>query len=140
MSSIHEIEAAIEKLPAPQVEELAAWLETLRARRATATPVESWLQRARGAALPSETTANVVALRFEEVFRSFPDGLRGRLRHEPTDVFGQGLPGRSDEQMKRAMPSEHGAHGTPNFAFRRLLASRRQLTSSGLRSRSISKR
>jgi hypothetical protein len=35
MSSIAEIETAIEKLPAPQVDELAGWLETLRVRRAT---------------------------------------------------------------------------------------------------------
>ena len=62
MSSIAEIEDAIEKLPAPQVEELAGWLETLRVSRAKPTPVESWLQRARGAALPGETTANVMAL------------------------------------------------------------------------------
>jgi len=33
MSSIAEIENAIEKLPAPQVDELAGWLETLRVRR-----------------------------------------------------------------------------------------------------------
>lgn len=62
MSSIAEIESAIEKLPAPQVDELAGWLETLRLRRATPPPVESWLERARGAALPGETTANVMAL------------------------------------------------------------------------------
>ena len=62
MSSIAEIESAIEKLPAPQVEELAGWLETLRVRRATPPPVESWLQRARGTALPGETTAKVMAL------------------------------------------------------------------------------
>jgi len=31
-------------------------------RRATPPPVESWLQRARGAALPGETTAKVMAL------------------------------------------------------------------------------
>jgi hypothetical protein len=62
MSSIAEIENAIEKLPAPQVDELAGWLEALRVRRATPPPVESWLQRARGAALPSETTARVMAL------------------------------------------------------------------------------
>ncbi len=62
MSSIAEIENAIEKLPAPQVDELAGWLETLRVRRATPPPVESWLLRARGAALPGETTANVMAL------------------------------------------------------------------------------
>ena len=62
MSSIDEIENAIEKLPAPQVDELAGWLETLRQKRATPPPVESWLHRARGAALPGETTANVMAL------------------------------------------------------------------------------
>ena len=62
MSSIAEIETAIERLPAPQVDELAGWLETFRARRATPPPVESWLERARGAALPGETTAKVLAL------------------------------------------------------------------------------
>ena len=62
MSSIAEIENAIEKLPAPQVDELAGWLETLRVRRATPPSVESWLQRARGAALPGETTAKVMIL------------------------------------------------------------------------------
>ena len=62
MSSIAEIENAIENLPAPQVDELAGWLESLRMRRATPTPVESWLERARGAALPGETTAHVMAL------------------------------------------------------------------------------
>ncbi len=62
MSSIVEIENAIETLPAPQVDELAGWLETLRVRRATPAPVESWLQRAHGAALPGETTAKVMAL------------------------------------------------------------------------------
>ncbi len=62
MSSIAEIENAIEKLPAPQVEELAGWLDNHRVRRATPPPVESWLQRARGAARPGETTAKVMAL------------------------------------------------------------------------------
>jgi hypothetical protein len=62
MSSIAEIENAIEKLPAPQVDELAGWLEALRVRRAKPLPVESWLQRARGAALPGETTAKVMVL------------------------------------------------------------------------------
>ena len=62
MSSIAEIESAIEKLPAPQVEELAVWLETLRVRRATPLPLEGWLQRARGAARPGETTEKVMAL------------------------------------------------------------------------------
>jgi hypothetical protein len=62
MSTIAAIEAAIENLPAPQVDELADWLETLRARRATPPSVESWLEHARGAARPNVTTANVMAL------------------------------------------------------------------------------
>lgn len=62
MSSIAEIETAIEKLPAPQVDELAGWLEKLRAKRGTPPPVEGWLQHARGAALPGETTAKVMTL------------------------------------------------------------------------------
>lgn len=62
MSSIVEIENAIEKLPAPEVDELAGWLEALRVRRATPPPVESWLQHARGAALSSKTTAQVMML------------------------------------------------------------------------------
>jgi hypothetical protein len=62
MSSIAEIENAIEKLPVPQVDELAGWLETLRVRRATPPTVESWLKCARGAARPGETTGEVMAL------------------------------------------------------------------------------
>ena len=62
MNSIAEIENAIEKLPAPLVDELAGWLEILRVKRATSAPVEGWLQSARGAARPGETTAKVMAL------------------------------------------------------------------------------
>jgi hypothetical protein len=62
MSTIADIEAAIENLPAPQVDELAGWLEMLRARRATPPPVESWLEHARGAARPDVTTRSVMAL------------------------------------------------------------------------------
>jgi hypothetical protein len=62
MSSIAEIENAIESLPAPQVEELAGWIEALRAKRRPPPPLESWLQRARGAAQPGETTAKIMAL------------------------------------------------------------------------------
>jgi hypothetical protein len=62
MSTIAEIEAAIENLPAPQVDELAGWLEALRLQRATAAPVERWLQDARGSARPAVTTAHVMAL------------------------------------------------------------------------------
>lgn len=62
MSSIADIETAIENLPAPQVDELAGWLEQLRLRRVTPPPVESWLARARGTAAPGETTAKIMAL------------------------------------------------------------------------------
>jgi hypothetical protein len=62
MRSIAEIEDAVEKLPAAQVEELVDWLEAFRLRRATPPPVESWLQRARGAARSGATTANILAL------------------------------------------------------------------------------
>ncbi|MBS0267250.1 MAG: hypothetical protein JSS02_35325 [Planctomycetes bacterium] len=62
MSSITEIEAAIENLSAQQVEELAIWLESHRARRATQLPAEAWLSRARGAARPGVTTADLMSL------------------------------------------------------------------------------
>lgn len=62
MSNIDEIEAAIENLPDSQVDQLARWLETLRQRRTTPPPVESWLQRARGAALPGVRTNEVMTL------------------------------------------------------------------------------
>ena len=62
MRSIMEIEAAIEKLPAPQVDELAVWLDRLRSRRDTTAPVESWLNQARGKALPGATTTDIMAL------------------------------------------------------------------------------
>jgi hypothetical protein len=66
MSSIVEIEAAIEKLPAPQADELAAWLETRRSRRDLDATFESWLERARGTALPGITTADVLAITRDE--------------------------------------------------------------------------
>lgn len=62
MSNVAEIEAAIEKLPVPQVDQLARWLETFRQRRATLPPVESWLQQARGAAVPGVKTQEVMKL------------------------------------------------------------------------------
>jgi hypothetical protein len=57
MSTITEIEAAIERLPQPQVDELVAWLEKFRAWRTTPPSVDSWLKRAVGAAKPGVTTA-----------------------------------------------------------------------------------
>jgi hypothetical protein len=62
MSTIADIEAAIENLPARQVEELAGWLEMLRLRRASPAPVERWLEEARGGACQGVTTASVMAL------------------------------------------------------------------------------
>ena len=62
MSTLSEIEAAIQNLPAPQVDELANWLEELRARRMPPPHFESWLERARGAALTGVTTKDVMTL------------------------------------------------------------------------------
>jgi hypothetical protein len=62
MSTVGEIEAAIENLPMPEVEELALWLEAYRARGTAPLPAETWLKQARGAARPGVTTAEVMAL------------------------------------------------------------------------------
>jgi len=62
MSTITEIETAIESLPPPQVDELAAWLEKFRVWRATPPPVESWLAGARGVARAGVTTADMMSL------------------------------------------------------------------------------
>ena len=62
MSTISEVETEIEHLPASQVDELAIWLEAYRARRAGPLPADAWLERARGAARPGVTTAELMAL------------------------------------------------------------------------------
>jgi hypothetical protein len=63
MSTVAEIETAIENLPTPQVEELANWLDAYRARRSAPPPsAEDWLRQARGAARPGVTTAEVMDL------------------------------------------------------------------------------
>ena len=62
MSTIAEIEAAIEKLPVRQLEQLARWLEAYRQRPAAPPPVDNWLERARGAAAPGVTTQDVMTL------------------------------------------------------------------------------
>ena len=62
MKTITEIEDAIEKLPSPQVEELAVWIQAFRVRRAAPQSLEGWLQPARGAARPGETTENIMTL------------------------------------------------------------------------------
>jgi hypothetical protein len=62
MNTLGEIESAIERLPAPQVAELAAWLELFRVQRSMQPPDGAWLERARGAAQPGMTTDGVMAL------------------------------------------------------------------------------
>jgi hypothetical protein len=63
MKTVEEIETAIERLPDPQVAEIAAWLERFRMQRSTQKPqVEAWLQRARGGARPRVKTADVMSL------------------------------------------------------------------------------
>ncbi len=59
MSTISEIEAAIELLPQPQVEELAAWIEKFRTRRSTSAPIDRWLA---SATKPGITTAEIMSL------------------------------------------------------------------------------
>jgi hypothetical protein len=62
MKTAAEIEDAIRKPTPAQVDELAAWLEAFRRDRATPTPIEAWLGRARGAARPGVTTADIIAM------------------------------------------------------------------------------
>ena len=62
MTTVADIEKAIEHLPLSQVEELARWLDGYRSRRCSPTDVESWLTQARGAAQSGVTTADVMAL------------------------------------------------------------------------------
>ena len=62
MNRIAEIEDAIEKLPAAQVEELADWLQIFRLKIATSATVEGWLQKARGVVRTGETTASIMTL------------------------------------------------------------------------------
>jgi hypothetical protein len=62
MSTVAEIEAAIERLPLTEVEKVAEWLATFRAQRGASPHAETWLERARGAAQPGVTTAEVMAL------------------------------------------------------------------------------
>lgn len=60
MNTIEEIEDAIKKLPPPQVEELASWLESLQPTPESPS-VENWLRQSRGAAIAGATTAKLMA-------------------------------------------------------------------------------
>ena len=62
MSTITEIEAAIERLPSPELEELAAWFAQHRAARTPPQSVQAWLAQAIGAAKSGATTSEIMAL------------------------------------------------------------------------------
>ncbi|MDR3403553.1 MAG: hypothetical protein P4L99_13730 [Chthoniobacter sp.] len=61
MSTLTEIEQAIEALPPQQVDELVAWLESRRQRDVQEVPFERWLERARGAATTGMSTDAILA-------------------------------------------------------------------------------
>jgi hypothetical protein len=62
MSSVAEIEAAIEKMSVPQVEQLAHWLEGFLQRRVSTPALENWLLNAKGAAVPHAQTQSIMNL------------------------------------------------------------------------------
>jgi hypothetical protein len=62
MSNVAEIEAAIEKLPVPQVQKLADWFEGFLQRRLPGSDVENWLKYAKGAAVSGVRTEEVMNL------------------------------------------------------------------------------
>ena len=61
MSNVVEIEAAIEQLPLPQKREIADWLEERLGGSNGRPQVETWLQKARGAATQKVTTDEVMS-------------------------------------------------------------------------------
>jgi hypothetical protein len=69
MSTLAEIEQAIETLPPPQVEELAAWLEQRRRQKAAAPsaaepgrtrPLPDWLERSIGTTTTGLSTDEIL--------------------------------------------------------------------------------
>jgi hypothetical protein len=62
MSSVAEIEAAIEKMSVPQVEQLAHWLEGFLQRRVSTPALENWLLNAKGAVVPDAQTQAIMKL------------------------------------------------------------------------------
>lgn len=62
MNTIAEIESAIERLPEPQVAELAIWLEEFRQRQMSPAGFDVWLNRARGFARTGITTDEIMAM------------------------------------------------------------------------------
>ncbi len=62
MSTLSDIEAAIQRLPAGEIEQLAQWFDTYRMAIGRPVSIEEWLEEARGAARPGVATADVMAL------------------------------------------------------------------------------
>lgn len=67
MSTIHEIEAAIVRLPDSEFDQLAAWIEQYRAKRTGSVDADAWLAKARGAAIRGVTTEKIMSLTRGEV-------------------------------------------------------------------------
>jgi hypothetical protein len=63
MSTLAEIEAAIENLPTSEFEQLTEWLQArLREKNTSLHILDQWLQNARGAAMKGMTTAGIMAV------------------------------------------------------------------------------
>jgi hypothetical protein len=62
MDTVEEIQAAIAKLSREQIAELAVWMDGLHHRRLTPAALDSWLERARGAARLGITTNGIMDL------------------------------------------------------------------------------
>jgi hypothetical protein len=60
VSSVAEIEAAIEKLPVPPVDQLADWLEGFLQRRVSTPALENWFLDAKGEAVPDAQTQAIM--------------------------------------------------------------------------------
>lgn len=60
MSSVAEIEAAIEKLPVSQLDQLAHWLEVFLQRRVSTPALENWFLNAKGAAVAGAQTQAIM--------------------------------------------------------------------------------
>lgn len=61
MSTLAEIEKAIEALPPQDVDELVAWIESRKSGGTRGLPFERWLERARGAATTGLSTDAILA-------------------------------------------------------------------------------
>ena len=60
MTTLAEIEAAIARLPPPQVDELARWLNAFQSQASGVPRIDDWLRTARGRARSGETTESIL--------------------------------------------------------------------------------